>query len=375
VGLGPRRGRARARRAGGNLGAGVPDAFKIFVNYRREDTAGHAGRLYDALAERFGDDHVFMDVDAIDPGEDFTQVVHESVGSCDVLLALIGPRWMTAADREGRRRLDNASDWVRVEIQTALDRADTRVIPTLVQGAEMPRSNDLPEGLKKLSHRNAVRLSDTGWRHDVERLIRSLEEIAGTTAPPRAAEPVRAGRPEWTRSRWFVPGLVGAALVLLAAVAAVILLSGDGGASAEERSYVRQTDLLLTNSARNRGDLNALIGNVRRQAIARTEALRQIDEIIGQRRSLVDNLPVDPPSSFEHAQGVLRESIVASLEDDIAVRAWMIAFYNGTPNEPQLFSEVARLSNVASEKKAAFLAEYNDLRDEKLDLPPTKPSY
>jgi hypothetical protein len=353
----------------------VPDAFNIFINYRREDSSGHAGRLYDALAERFGDDHVFMDVDAIDPGEDFTQVVQQSVGSCDVLLALIGRRWVATTDSEGRRRLDNPSDWVRVEIQTALDRPDTRVIPTLVQGAEMPRANDLPEPMRKLSHRNAVKLSDTGWRYDVERLIKSLEEIAGPSAEPRPAEPAVRRRPDWTRSRWFVPGLVGAALVLLAVVAAVILLSGNGGASGEERTYVRQTDTMLVNSARNRGDLNALIGNVRRKTISRADALRQIDEIIGQRRSLADNLPVDPPSDFEHAQGVLRESILASLADDEAVRSWMIAFYNGAPNEPQLFSEVGRLSNIASAKKAEFLAEYNDLREEKLDLPPTNPSY
>jgi hypothetical protein len=348
------------------------EAFNIFINYRREDSSGHAGRLYDALAERFGDDHVFMDVDAIDPGEDFTQVVEQSVGSCDVLLAVIGRRWVTTADSAGRRRLDNPSDWVRVEIQTALDRADTRVIPTLVQGAEMPRSNELPEPMRKLSHRNAVKLSDTGWRHDVERLIRSLEEIAG--AAPESP-PVRR-RPDWTRSRWFVPGLVGAVVSVLAVIAALVLFSGNGdGASAEERAYVRQTDALLTNSARTRGDLNGLIGEVRRKTLPRAEALRQIDEIIGQRRSLAENLPADPPSSFEHAQEVLRDSIIASLRDDQTVRRWMVAFYNGTPDRFELEREERRLSGIAGTKKAEFLAEYNDLREEKLDLPPTNPSY
>lgn len=352
----------------------MPDAFQIFINYRREDSSGHAGRLYDALAERFGDEHVFMDVDAIDPGEDFTQVVNQSVGSCDVLLALIGRRWVTAADSAGRRRLDNPSDWVRVEIQTALDRSDTRVIPTLVQGAEMPRANDLPEPMRKLSHRNAVRLSDTGWRFDVERLISSLEEIAGPTAQPPPAEPARSRRPDWLRSRWFVPALVAGGLLLLAALAALILASGNG-ASAEEKGYVRQTDALLAKSARDRGDLNALIGNVRRKSVSRAAALEQINQIIGQRRALAESLPVDPPSSFENAQGVLRDSIVASLRDDEAVRSWIVAFYNGSPNEPQLFSEVGRLSNIASARKTEFLAEYNDLREEKLDLPPTNPSY
>jgi TIR domain len=152
-------------------------AFHIFINYRREDTAGHAGRLYDALAARFGDDHVFIDIDAIDPSEDFTQVVEQSVGSCDVLLALIGRGWTNTVDREGRRRLDKPDDWVRVEIQTALERPDTRVIPTLVQGAEMPSSDELPPPLQKLSHRKAFEIRDSRWRSDVLRLIEDLEGI------------------------------------------------------------------------------------------------------------------------------------------------------------------------------------------------------
>jgi hypothetical protein len=87
------------------------DSFNVFINYRREDSAGHAGRLYDPLSERFGDDHVFMDVDAIDPGEDFAEVVEQKVGSCDVLIALIGRSWVTTTDREGRRRLHKPHDF------------------------------------------------------------------------------------------------------------------------------------------------------------------------------------------------------------------------------------------------------------------------
>jgi hypothetical protein len=346
-------------------------AFHIFINYRREDTAGHAGRLYDALAARFGDDHVFMDIDAIDPGEDFTQVVEQSVGSCDVLLALIGGGWTTTADREGRRRLDKPNDWVRVEIQTALDRPDTRVIPTLVQGAEMPSSDDLPPPLQKLSHRHAFEIRDSRWRSDVQRLIQDLEELAGA----RTRE-VRGRWPQWTRSGWFVPALLGGALLVLAVVLALVLLSGGGGSgSGEDRAYVRQTDALLTQSANTRGDLNGLIGAVRGKSIARPEALRQIDEIIGQRKSLGQSLPVDPPASFEHSQQALRDSIDASLKDDEAVRRWIVAFYNGTPDEPKLFADVRSLSVTASAKKEEFLAEYNDLRRRELDLPPTNPSY
>jgi hypothetical protein len=348
-------------------------AFHIFINYRREDTAGHAGRLYDALAARFGDDHVFMDIDAIDPGEDFTQVVEQSVGSCDVLLALIGRTWTSTVDREGRRRLDKPNDWVRVEIQTALDRPDTRVIPTLVQGAEMPSSDDLPPPLQKLSHRNAFEIRDNRWRSDVQRLIADLEELARTRAPAREA----LGRvPAWARSRWLVPGVVGG-LLLVAAVLAAILLSG--GSSSEDRGvsrYVGLVDARLTTSEDTKGDLNDLIGDVRRKEPSRELAMERIDAIIRQRQGLLDDLePFDVPPDFRQTHELLRTSVESSLADDLAVKRWMRAFYNGTPDERELFGEVGRLSTIATEQKQQFLTRYNELRAEKLDLTPTNPSY
>jgi TIR domain-containing protein len=348
-------------------------AFHIFINYRREDTAGHAGRLYDALAARFGDDHVFMDIDAIDPGEDFTQVVEQSVGSCDVLLALIGRSWTSTVDREGRRRLDKPNDWVRVEIQTALDRADTRVIPTLVQGAEMPSSDDLPPPLQKLSHRNAFEIRDNRWRSDVQRLIEDLEELARTRVPAREA----LGRlPAWARSRWFVIGVVGVVL-LVAAVLATMLLTG--GSSSDDRAvsrYVGLVDARLTSSAHSKGDLNDLIGDVRRKQASRESALAGIDTIIRQRQALLDDLePFDVPSDFRQTHDLLRTSVTSSLADDQAVKRWLRAFYNGTPDEPKLFDEVGRLSTIASGQKKQFLAEYNELRARKLDLAPTNPDY
>src|ERR671935_1392571 len=121
---------------------------RFFINYRREDASGHAGRLYDALAAHFGEDFVFMDVDAIEPGADFADVLDRSVGACDILIALIGRDWATIEDREGRRRLDRPEDWVRLELETALERETIRVIPALVQGAEMPTSDELPESLR-----------------------------------------------------------------------------------------------------------------------------------------------------------------------------------------------------------------------------------
>lgn len=348
-------------------------AFSIFINYRREDTAGHAGRLYDALAARFGDDHVFMDVDAIDPGADFTQVVEQSVGSCDVLLALIGRRWTTTTDREGRRRLDKPNDWVRVEIQTALDRPDTRVIPTLVQGAEMPASDDLPAPLQRLAHRHAFEIRDNRWRSDVDRLIADLMELAGVP-PATTAAPEPAAR---RRPRWLVPVLVGAALLVVGVIAAALVFSGDGSSKDPELArYVGQIDARLTSSAHSKGDLNALIGDVKDEnPLPKAVALDRIETIIRQRRGLLDDLAFGPPETFRATHELLRKSVQSSLDDDLAVKHWMQGFYAGAPDRDARFAEVGRLSVIASQQKEQFLDEYNELREEKLGLTETRPAY
>ena len=158
----------------------------IFISYRREDSAGHAGRLYDRLFAHFGPDHLFMDVDRIEPGEDFVQVIETAVGSCDVVLVIIGRRWLTAGDGNARR-LDNPKDFVRLEIATALKR-DVRVIPVLVADATMPGEHDLPADLAGLSRRNAVELSDLRWNRDVQQLIQVLDKfLASVEAERRAA--------------------------------------------------------------------------------------------------------------------------------------------------------------------------------------------
>ena len=146
----------------------------IFISYRREDTVGHAGRLFDRLAERFGRGNVYRDIDTIAAGEDFVEAVRKKINRSDVLLALIGPRWLTAVDEAGRRRLADENDLVRVEIALALKR-NIRVIPVLMQGATMPRTNDLPGELAQLAQRNAVEIRDTGFEQDVAQLFTVLE--------------------------------------------------------------------------------------------------------------------------------------------------------------------------------------------------------
>ena len=172
-------------------------SLSIFISYRRDDTAGHAGRLYDRLSAHFGSGRVFIDVDLIEQGEDFAQVIEDAVGSCDVLLALIGRNWLTIRDEIGLR-LDNSNDFVRLELAAALARG-VRVIPVLVQGARMPRPQDLPEDLLPLSRRNALELSDLRWKHDVDQLLSALEKIlarqrgASRTAAQEEAERYRRG--------------------------------------------------------------------------------------------------------------------------------------------------------------------------------------
>jgi len=147
---------------------------RIFISYRRDDSAAHAGRLYDWLAGHFGQSQVFMDVDAIQPGLDFVKVVQEAVSVCDGLVAVIGSGWLQVSDAGGARRLDDPTDLVRLEIATALERG-IPVIPVLVQGARMPREADLPIGLTDLAYRNALEVSDARFRADVERLVEALE--------------------------------------------------------------------------------------------------------------------------------------------------------------------------------------------------------
>ncbi len=120
---------------------------KIFISYRRNDSATSAGRLYDRLEGHFGQDQVFMDIDTIRPGLNFVEVVQQAIADSDGLIAVIGQEWLTASDGTGGRRLDQPDDLVRLEIATALERG-IRVVPVLLQGAEMPRGIDLPEGLK-----------------------------------------------------------------------------------------------------------------------------------------------------------------------------------------------------------------------------------
>jgi hypothetical protein len=148
----------------------------IFLSYRRSDSAGESGRLSDDLVARFGAGHVFMDVDAIQPGRDFRKAIRENVGGCSVLLAILGPDWLDVKSPGGERRLDNENDYVRLEIATALGR-DIPVVPVLVRGARMPKAEQLPEDIRDLAYRNSVELTHARWKSDVQVLGHALAQF------------------------------------------------------------------------------------------------------------------------------------------------------------------------------------------------------
>src|SRR5215471_21763437 len=148
---------------------------QIFISYRRDDAAHLTGRLSDRLAAHFPKNPVFIDLD-MEPGIDFVEAIEQSVGFCDVLIAVIGNRWLISSEAEGSRRLDNPDDFVRLEIATALKR-NIRVIPVLVDDASMPRASDLPDDLKALVRRNALQVSSTRFNADLERLIAALQRL------------------------------------------------------------------------------------------------------------------------------------------------------------------------------------------------------
>src|SRR5262245_2170432 len=225
---------------------------RIFISYRREETAYPAGWLFDRLLDHYGDGQVFKDVDSMQLGDDFVDVIARAVGSCDVLLALIGTEWLTITDAAGRRRLDDPTDFVRVEIEAALTRK-VRVIPILVGGARMPRAAELPESLAGLVRRQALELSPIRFDFDTGRLLkvldRTLAEVRAAqedvtssnvpaatrpdpveTEPPQAQELLAQERPREQRRRlstrlWVLAG-VGVGVTLILVIVAVVVNSG-----------------------------------------------------------------------------------------------------------------------------------------------------
>ena len=284
--------------------------FRVTLNYRRDDTSGHAGRLYDALAERFGSENVFMDIDAIEPGVDFGEAIDRALASADAFICMIGMDWLQATDAQGRRRLDNPGDFVRLEIEAALKR-DIRVIPVLVRGAEMPQSDELPESLTGLARRNAIEIRDNSWHYDVGRLVRTLENIdrervdaleapAADRQPstteakkPGAGTPETRAAPPGERARvrgfWTTKKLLavaGAALAVALLVGGLLVVTRSSEPTLEEwrteaDDICRRTNQRLRQLGTPGNDAEANINLLRRALPISTEATSQLRALEG----------------------------------------------------------------------------------------------
>ena len=182
---------------------------QIFISYRRDDAAGYARAVNDELVRAFGAERVFIDVDDINAGQPFSDIIQRSVGDSAVLLALIGKRWRGERDGAAPRVFD-ANDFVRQEVAAGLAKG-LRVIPVLLDGAAMPEAAQLPPDLSALAGRNALELDNTRFAADMAHLVR---EVRGALGEP---EPVASAQPSTTRTwRWFAaPVFALAALVAL----------------------------------------------------------------------------------------------------------------------------------------------------------------
>lgn len=287
----------------------------IFISYRRDDTEGQAGRLFQDLSDAFGADMVFMDVTAIEPGIDFRKAIEKNTASCGVLLALIGRNWLSAADEAGTRRLDNPNDFVRLETVSAL-RRDIPVVPVLVHGARMPRADELPDDLKDLAFRNGVEITHARWESDVQVLIKALRPHVERAArsgdgadapisppqalvsptpqaapapapaptPPSAAQPSRPPRPEPAPNRWKMP---------LAGLAAVLVLGGGwaGYGSWQEAQKREQAQRLIDQQR----------AEAERAAAQKAEADRAAAEKAAQEKAAADKRAADKREADKRA--------------------------------------------------------------------------
>lgn len=182
-------------------------AHRIFLSYRRSDTAGHAGRISGDLARRFGPAIVFRDMDSISAGTDFIEALKTAIRQARVAVVLIGNDWLNVTSDDGKRRLERPDDHVRREVELALENPSLTVVPVLVEGAKMPSDTQLPESLKPLARLQAIELSEQRWDYDIERLIEVLRGAGVRTSDGRRVP------------RWLLPVLLA---LLAAAIAAVI---------------------------------------------------------------------------------------------------------------------------------------------------------
>lgn len=213
------------------------DSPKLFISYRREETPVSAAWLYEVLVERFGEQNVFMDL-TLKPGEDFVDRITDVLGSCHILLLVMGPRWATPDDGKGSASIRDPDDFVRLEAEVAMARRDVEVLPVLVSGAKMPHRDELPEKIQGLTRIQAKQLTDDRRAADMRELVARVEELlppetvghdsAPAPPPKETIEPRREGQPR----RWFAP----AAVVLAGVLVAGVLVATGGLAGGDDKS-------------------------------------------------------------------------------------------------------------------------------------------
>ena len=230
----------------------------IFISYRRDDSAGHAGRLFDHLKQRFGAERVFMDVTDIAPGTDFVDAIERALASCRVLITIIGRDWLACTDQSGQPRINNPHDFVYLETYTGLARA-VPIIPVLVEGASMPRTEALPSALQPLTRFQAVALSDAHWDAEVLEVIDAIENLLAHKAAQSVVSRLHAyvGQP-WQK---------GLALILLVVIILGLtraLFSDDHGAAPPVATLAPNTTD-ATQSSRNTRSPHATIHSFTQQ--------------------------------------------------------------------------------------------------------------
>jgi hypothetical protein len=258
---------------------------RIFISYRRNETDFPAGWLYERLAAHFGPDQVFKDVDSIELGDDFAEVIANAVGACDVLLVLIGAQWLAITDEAGHRRLENTYDFVRLEIEAALQRK-VRIIPILVGRAKMPRADQLPASLGKLVNRQALELDPNRFEADTRRLVRVLEKTLAEEEARREAGARRAAEKR--------------RLTTVQTMAASLRADGQAEVDAAEAALRR---LASDESERVAQAAQAVlhaweVEQARRQSEAKRRTAQANEERQGQERPEEAPRPVPPPARF-----------------------------------------------------------------------------
>ena len=283
----------------------------IFISYRRDDSAGFAGRLADALGESFRPDLIFIDVTAIAPGSDFRKAIEQHVSVCDALLVVIGTSWIGSGPQA---RLQDTDDLVRLEVAAAL-RRNIPVIPVLVDGASMPAARDLPADLEGLAWRNAVELRHARWDADVQMLVDALRKILPESAAPvRGADaiaavsgPASAGHAgNGRRSRWrFIWAAAGVAILLALALLRPWRAERVAGPEVEYPATVSVAPPEVSVSTARYHWLSARLERVNAEQLALVFAVRMTnlkeapDNLWSESfRLLVDGVPVSPRNAL-----------------------------------------------------------------------------